>query len=210
MDIIKKHFSLDDWDFSTPAPYLDTTVYVSSPTSLAARYAPPFNRYGYAFCKLPLAQNVPDGRIISYNYYGYSINGVVKWYYRAQTYPPAADGIPANSYRICWGNNYVIIQKTVNGQTSTIARYDFSPYLSLNTWHLFRATWWQYTGAGPTTILRHRIEHYKDGNWVTLIDFDDGNNHWAGSSVNMVGVQLSHAVENRIEAVDDTEIWKKI
>lgn len=210
MNIIKqKHFSLEDWDYATPGPYISDVVYISAPSSLAARYDAPFDRQGWAMCKLAAAQNVFDGRIVNYNRYGISASSFINWFFRTQANPPEPTTPPANCYYTHWGVNYVYLFRRVAGGNTTLATYNFDPALSFETWYHFRTTWWQYLDPSLTKLLRIIVEQFKEGAWVELFTHDNSDNLWADEAINKIGFMLLHDNSDKETAIDNSEIWKR-
>lgn len=203
------HHSLADWDYSTPGPYISDKVFISPPSSLAARKDPPFEREGWAICKLAAAHNVPDGRIVSYNRLGVATFLAIHWIFRAQEPPDPNFLIHKNNYHFQFRHDRVDLYLTVGGVHTLLKTYTFSPSLSLNTWYQFRATWWQYITAGLTKLLRITLEQSIDTTWQELFCYDDSNNKWADSDINKLGFCLLHGSSALPTAIDDSELWKK-
>lgn len=206
----KLHFSLADWDYDTPGPYISDAVYVSSPSSLAARKELAFDRQGWAMCKLDSAKNVFDGRIV--NYFRLSRIADIQLFhiYRAQANPTAAAILPANCYHVSFRPAYCVIILRTTSTDLALASYNFVPPLSLGTWYQFRITWWQYLQPDMTKLLRHTLERYIAGAWVKILQVDDSINSWKDSATNKIGFLLLHKDEIGPLAIDNTEIWKRL
>lgn len=207
--LVKIKFSLADWEYAVPGPYISDVVFVSPPSSLAAKDGA-FNRQGWAMCKLAAAQNIVDGRILTQLRLGVIATPQIYTFYRAQANPVGAPPGIANTYNLWFYTTQVLLKRIVGGTAATLKTYTFSPALSISTWYYFRLTWWQYLGPLLTVILRHKLEQFKDGAWVELFYIDDSVNSFKDSAVNKVGFYLTHNSSTNPTAIDDTEIWKAI
>lgn len=159
----KPHHSSGDWDFANTNWELNSSVYVSSPSSLRFLAT---NNTKVKTTTVPIA-NVKEGRIITY--------------IRA----PIEDNRTEIVFRWQDNNNYYCVALHFSGvaQTQYIYRRQggentilnsASKQLALNAWHKFRVTWWNdYVG------LVIRVEIWQDGAWITLIaDGYDALNLW--------------------------------
>jgi hypothetical protein len=209
----KQHFSLADWDYDSPGPYISDAQAVSSPTSLAAKYttSPAFNRQGWAMCKLATAQCITDGRIVNYIWLFALGTTILHFIYRAQANPASAAILPLNCYHESFTYGSTHLYRRIAGVSSDLGSYSFVPNLTVATWYRFRLTWWQYLQPDLTKMLRHTVEQEVAGVWVNRLTVDDSVNSFSTSAVNKCGFLLLHLNQiNKIVAIDNSEIYKKV
>jgi hypothetical protein len=193
--------SVSDWDFSSSNWNLDTSTYISSPSSL--RLTAGTTQIG-VLCKYSGTTNIPQGQLVSQMKMRYNFGSGTSCYpflhFRSQS--PIGSVTP-------WGNGYYI--QFLN--TSSVIRIyrDGSPIGSdqsiLNKpadstqWNKYRLTWWSDPGGAGLII---RVEYWNGSSWVKMInDFQDAVDEYKTSSLNRVGIGQA------INYVwfDDTEIW---
>lgn len=207
---MNQKYSLMDWDYEDPGPYISDEVYVSAPTSLAAQQKVGLIRQGWAFCKLPAALCVPDGRIVSGIRLCDAIAIRLYWFFRAQAYPPEGQVDPDNCYALFYRCQDVRLYRIVGGGLSLLYDYNFPTPLAAETWYWFRLTFWQYLPADLVKLLRVTLDRWISGAWENLFIKDDSDNMWAESEINKVGFNLRYGAAQKITAIDDTEIWERI
>jgi hypothetical protein len=206
----KKHFSVADWNFYNTNYTLDTSIYISEPSSLrindpnnlcllkqASAGAPipegiieSYIRYdggAYALWRVFLFRNqAPDGQANMNNCYSILLD-----------YSATGSGVPFN---------YARFQYVSGGTAYDIERKSISPSIYPNTWYLLRVKFWVYDN-----VLMVAFEYFDGSNWVKLCgDFSDPNNRWATSSVNRVGLKGSQTYGYNRVWYDNTRIFKRV
>jgi hypothetical protein len=209
--INKKHHSTSDWNFSSTNYSLDTSIYISSPSSLRFNYVSI-----YALLKQSVAGGpIPEGMIETYARFRYGTGG--DWYlfiFRNQ----AADGSANlnNTYMLDLyftasgaGRPYNIARfyVVVNGTSTIIEEKSISPAIYPDTWYLLRCKFWVYGG-----VLMVAFEYFDDSNWVKLCgDFSDPNNRWATSSINRAGIGSAWPTGSLYYTwFDNTKIYRRV
>jgi len=190
-----------DWDFGSAPWQLDTSTYVSSPSSLkffnaSATYP--------ILCKYPGTTNISQGAIVSYIKsplnWGSGYAPIFYFFFRNQTPLGSTPSISLG---------YFIFIRIDSSQCSIYK--DTSPLqggISLiskpsdaTQWNKYRATWWTDPGGAGLMI---RLEYWNGSQWVKMInDYNDPENKYTASSINRVGFC---GFNNNIW-FDDTEIW---
>jgi hypothetical protein len=209
--INKKHFSVADWNFSTTDYALDTSIYISEPSSLRFSYV-----FVYALLKQSVAGGpIPEGMIETYARFRYGPGGGWPIFtFRNQ----AADGSANNnnSYVLSLyytasgaGQPYNIARfyVFVNGVSSIIEEKSISPAIYPDTWYLLRCKFWVYG-----EVLMVAFEYFDGSDWVKLCgDFSDANNRWATSSINRVGIGSAYpSTTPRYTWFDNTRIFRRV
>jgi hypothetical protein len=189
-----KHYSSGDWDFKNTSWILDSTKYVSSPSSL--HFTAYTNNTKVKTTTVPIA-NVKEGRIITHLLSDLDDGRDIHIVFRYQD--------DDNYY-------YVVINVNVSGATVTISRYktgvgttlkSATRTLSADTWYKFRITWWNdYVG------LVIRVEKWSGTAWETWIDDAyDSENLWETIG-GRIGFGSFHTNVNAHHFwIDDTEIY---
>jgi len=180
-----------DWDFANTSWALDSSTYVSAPSSLK------FTNTNIALLKQSAAgQAITNGRVESYvrfyTMYIYKpsyLNAIIA--FRAN----ASDGSasPSTTYFIVFDNPYANptpyaavtdLYLYSSGSYTLIGQKGNSPSLDTRNWNKIRVTWWVSQG-----VLVVRVEYYNGTSWSQLCDdFTDNSNTGASSTVNRVGV----------------------
>ena len=188
---MKVHRSTGDWDFKTTSWELDSTVYVSAPSSL--HFTAALNNALVKTATVPIAY-VKEGRLVTY------LRGSA--YCRFDLAFRLQD--PDNCYfvQLRTGLDYQYIFRKRLG-TPIILQMKQIDWLPLNTWKKVRVTWWNdYVG------LVIRVEYWDGENWVKLLDDGyDSENWWkdVGGRVGMGDIALSEY--SQYTFYDDTEIY---
>lgn len=188
-----KHYSTGDWDYSGNNWMLDTSKYVSSPSS--------FRNHGnhdlHVFVKTSVVPvtSVKEGRIETY--YQQTLTGGAN---RAYFYL---------HFRFQDWNNRYYMMVTDTLDEIHVCKYKAGAYSlidktsiswSTGTWYHIRVTWWNdYVG------LAIRVELEQSGNWVTLLDTYDPANDWKDT-----GGRVGFSFVNpniHYHYVDDTKIY---
>ena len=206
--LIKKHFSLTDWNFEPGNRYyLNAITYKSPPSSLAAPWPPWTRNFYYCYLKDTLAPCVPDGRFIAYFFLiEHQLN--LRIFFRQQ--PPLVSNGDQNGYRIDYLSTFLKwrLYRYINGVSlflgeKTIPSYPYA------TWKRLRFDFYQYLPPGLIMTLKVEVFHEVTGEWVSLGFLEDGANQFANSLANRVGFSLEGAFPMDPSCIDDTEIWKK-
>jgi hypothetical protein len=196
-----------DWDFNQSAWILDTSTYVSSPSSLK------LNTKTVISCKYPGTTNISQGQLVTWLKTQYGAGGSVTDYFslwfRDQSPVGSINANYANSSYWVVNNGYTLVFY-VNAPSFYLYRdgnqiYYTSSWLatpsSWTSWNKYRVTWWNDTGGAGLMI---RLELWNGSNWVKMLnDMNDPQNKYATSSINRVGGGSG------VSSVwfDDTEIW---
>jgi hypothetical protein len=208
-----KHHSTSDWQFQTSDWTLDTSIYISAPSSLK------WTTYGVRALLNQSAAGGPiaEGRLVTWYRFG---NGASTNYgfgrpfsFRNQT--PDGGSWVWQLYDIMLfgsvgGAGKPQDQASAGRVTSSSSRADLgtktiSPSLNPNTWYKLRVTWWVSAG-----VLMIRLEYFDGTDWVKLCDdWADSINSWATSSINRVGIGAANTVTPYGSWFDDTEIWAR-
>jgi hypothetical protein len=209
--INKKHHSTSDWNFSSTDYSLDTSIYISPPSSLRFSYV-----WVYALLKQSVAGGpIPEGMIETYARFRYG--PAADWYlfiFRNQ----AADGSANlnNTYMLNLyfttsgaGQPYNIARfyVVVNGTFTKIEEKSISPAIYPDTWYLLRCKFWVYGG-----VLMVAFEYFDGSDWVKLCgDFSHSGNRWATSSINRVGIGSAYPSDSpRYSWFDNTRIYRRV
>jgi hypothetical protein len=208
-----KHHSTSDWQFKTADWTLDTSIYVSAPSSLKWT-----NYNTQALLKQSVAGGpIPEGRIVTWYRFGNGAQTFVQWgapfIFRNQT----TDGgswvyqyYDISLFGSASGAGKPQDRASAGRVTSSSARTDLgtktiSLSLNPNTWYKLRATWWVSSG-----VFMIRLEYFDGTDWVQMCDdWADNTNSWATSSINRVGVGGVYTATPISSWFDDTEIWKR-
>jgi hypothetical protein len=209
--INKKHHSTSDWDFELAGYVLDTSIYISPPSSLK------FNTVNTsALLKQSVAGGpIPEGMIESYARFRYG-TGADWWIFLFRN--QAADGSANinNTYALYLyftssgaGKPYDKVRFVVriNASTTIIEEKSISPAIYPDTWYLLRCKFWVYGG-----VLMVAFEYFDGSDWVKLCgDFSDPNNRWATSSINRVGIRSAYpAASPYYSWYDNTRIYRRV
>ncbi|MCM8802844.1 MAG: hypothetical protein NC827_06010 [Candidatus Omnitrophica bacterium] len=201
----------NDWDFNTTSWALDTSIYVSSPSSLRA------TGVDYILCKYTGTTVLPQGRITTYFKGRYNYHGTPCWLglmFRNQTAIGSAGR--TNTYLAVWASSSAspysdfTLYIDVNGTLTTL--YQVSSYLdrpdNLDVWNEYRLTWWTDLGGAGLMV---RFEFNRAGTWKKILnDLNHSANQWVNSTINRCG--FGHPFDPTyymafLDWVDDTIIW---
>lgn len=186
--------SSGDWNFKNTSWTLDSTTYVSSPSSL--HFTAYTNNTLVKTTTIPIA-NVKEGRIITYLLSDLQDGRDIDIVFRYQD-----------------DNNYYFVKFSSNsgGGIHSICKYKDGVLTTLkagggatyyNTWYKIRITWWNdYVG------LVIRVEMWNGTIWVTWIaDAYDNENLWQTIG-GRIGFGSFHDLVNCHHFwIDDTEIY---
>jgi hypothetical protein len=209
--INKKHHSTSDWDFSSTNYSLDTSIYISEPSSLR------FNSVNiYALLKQSVAGGpIPEGMIETYARFR---SGIASYWWPFLFRNQAADGLCNinNTYALALsftttgaGQPYdkVRFYYVLNGTLYLIEEKSISPAIYPDTWYLLRCKFWVYDG-----VLMVAFEYFDGSDWVKLCgDFSDANNRWAASGINRVGIGSAWPNTSPYYTwFDNTKIYRRV
>lgn len=185
-----------DWDFSTTNWILDTSIYVSSPSSFKALEELDM------LCKYTGTTNLPQGRLVTWWMTNFTAG--ITFYFRCQT--PVGSASVDETYWVFLDQINAIVDagrttepRYAERKSSLIGGWD------INKWWLNRVTWW----SDPNIGLIIRVERMMRDTWQKECeDFIDENDVWKDSTINRVGFYLSASdVDGQYTWIDDTEIW---
>ena len=190
--------ALGDWDFFNINYGLDTTRYVSSPSSLKCWDV------GRFLCRVPDTLQVREGRLVTYLYIQeYGKGYIIHFDFRSIA--PLGEET-SERYSVLFSTKDV--PYTVRAWRYTTELYSKSltsedyEHIPINTFHRYRVTWWVFGG-----ILYIRFESETDGDWYEFFTVEDPTNKYATEEYNRVGMCWYMSAEFW---VDDTEIWKAV
>jgi len=192
------HHSTGDWDYSDNNWTLDSTDYVSAPSSLFRTAAAGYTSVLVKTSTVPIAQ-VKEGRIDTYaKMYTdtlavrEAIRIVFRWQDDNNYYYVV---ITPNSANLYWE-----IDKKVAGVITTIASGNIS--LGYDDWQRYRVTWWNdYVG------LVIRFEYWNGSQWVKVYDAYDSANLWKATG-GRVGFYLANTLgAPNYTKIDDSNIY---
>lgn len=190
--LLVPHHSAADWDFQNANWEIDTSLYVSAPSSL----------HGTGLCivlaKNSFPTNIPDGRITTY-YRSFHDSRSLYLYFRNQAAVGTATFL--NTYAIERRLNGhelgCMLEYWVAGVHNLVGSFGTLDALSADTWYHFRLSFWQSWGH-----LLIKLERYIAGSWVQEgVTIEHAANLWADSAINRAGLYL-----NASDSYDDTEI----
>ena len=191
-----------DWDFSNVNWILDTSRYVSAPSSLRLRCGSAIPGGCLALCKHPGSLCLPQARLAT-SLYSTSENRICL-VFRNQA--PAGSSNWTNCYRL-----YIIVQgaRLIRRLNNVDTQFDewANPWLTYNTWHQLRLSWWTAYNNQNVKSLAIRTEYWDGAKWVIARTSYDPLNMWEDSAVNRCGVAASYDTAYYMY-FDDTEIWK--
>jgi hypothetical protein len=201
--------AVSDWDFYAGYWTLDTSTYVSAPSSL--KFFRNADIGNGVVCKYSTTLNIPEGRIVTYVRSQSHTSCWLLLGFRINTAPGSAgfyygSSPPTGCY---WTDGYTLQYQFYNGTyalrrgSATVASGTASA-LAYNTWHQLRLTFWSDPGGAGLMV---RLERWDGSDWVKLFnDLNDPTNQ-IGSNYNRVGIG-AFTPQNYAIWYDDTEIYK--
>jgi hypothetical protein len=206
LERIKSHHSTSDWNFYNTWT-LDTSVYISAPSSLRLG-----NSNSLALLKHSVSGLITEGRIVDN----------IRFYRSRYTtnYPTYAFRADAADGGADYASGYCITLKGSNitydapfdlaafcygsrASPQVILAQSINPTLAQNTWYKLRVTWWVSAG-----VLMVRLEYFDGTDWIKLCnDWADVNNRYATNSIQRCGVGAAQNYSPTYTWHDDTEIW---
>jgi len=198
----KKHHSVADWNFSSTNYTLDTSIYISPPSSLRFNYV-----NIYALLKQSsVGGPIPEGMIESYvRFKAGTISDCFLFLFRNQA--PDGSANTNNTYSIFLRAPFdkAALRVVINGTGTNIETKSISPVINPDTWYLLRCKFWVYDN-----VLMVAFEYFDGSEWVKLCgDFSDPNNRWATSSVNRVGIGSIYTT-TYYSWFDNTRIFRRV
>lgn len=162
--MLPPHHSSGDWDFETTSWELNSTYYVSSPSSM--HFLSTTNNTKVKTTVVPIA-NVKEGRVIT-QVRCTILNARTFIVFRWQD----ADNFYA--WEVCSGNTYANQIWRRKAAVNTSIKSTKTAYLPAATWTNLRLTWWNdYVG------LVVRTEYWNGSAWANVIgDAYDSENNW--------------------------------
>ncbi len=187
---------ISDWDINSTSYELDTTDYISPPSSLKLVMSP--SGRSIALCKYLGTTNIVQGRIVTWG--KNTIYGELHFFFRNQSPVGTASYSTGYYLKIIYGTRNTRLYLDDNVVASTTSNYWWEI-----DWTHYRITWWNCPKG-----LCVRVEIESDGKWVIACDdLCDPSNKYVNSSINRVGIGglNGHYSYTQIIKFDDTEIW---
>jgi len=197
--------AISDWDFGSVPWQLDTSTYISAPSSLKL-----MNTGGALalLCKYTGTISISQGRIVTYakasNDWGGAYAPGFVFIFRNQTALGSGPSLSSSYYlELDVYGPYVrifrdggLLGSTPGGHIPLISKPS-----SATQWNQYSVTWWTDPGGAGLMI---RLEYWDGSQWVKMInDFNDPQDRYATSYLNRVGISQSYGTA----WFDDTEIW---
>jgi len=197
----------EDWDFDRNYWTLDTSDYVSPPSSLK------FTSYCGCICKVPSTLNIIEGRLVT------CLKSSVNWgtiyntfsiFLRVNDPPGSFD----TSRTLISGFGYILYAfydyttavsiegskvRLLRSSTTKMENDIINKPENITEWVKWRVTWW--TSAG-VLIVRH--EYFDGVDWIKVADDLVDSSPRVGENYNRCGIGIGY--KNPIN-FDDTEIW---
>jgi len=194
---------VEDWDFSTTNWQLDTTDYVSPPSSLYIKTRT------YVLCKVSGTLCIISGRIVTY------MKGPKSWggsYYPCILFrndSPVGSAQMNNLYRTQLNaqDKAIYLLRYEDGSFSRVAEASVYPEIVdaviLTEWNQFRVTWWTDPGGAGLLV---RWEIFLNGEWQKIgDDLNDPLDYYSTTDTRRCGIGDDYLYGPAW--FDDTEIW---
>ena len=185
------HHTTGDWDFSNTDWQLNSSIYVSPPSSFQELGT---TRVLIRTTVVPIG-TVKEGRLLSMarlDRYDDYVNFLLRWQDASNLYRVRFDQTGA-------GLVSVYIEKIKVGVTTELWWKDYA--WATSVWRNIRVTWWNdYVG------LVIRVEYWDGENWVLMYDAYDSENLWKDTG-GRVGFYLHSYSAGLATYLDDTEIY---
>lgn len=202
--VLAKHHTIADWDFQRGALQrdLDTTYYISPPTSLHFKPGAEW-LYNVILCRIPATQCLPQGEVRTWLRRYTPNTSACCATFRNQA--PLGSAYLSNCYQLKVDFGAIGLWLVRADTWYEIDHWTYS--LPENTWVRFRTFW--YNGEKPDGTPALCVDLYREeaGEWVKMEDTKyDTANWWPDSEINRCGIwtylnPYSHSW------FDDTEIW---
>ena len=206
--MIKEHHSVGDFDYSTSYYALDTTYYVSAPSSMHfSRH--PSNYVNFCILHDALSGPVEQGRIACWFYTRWlGENRRNMFVFRNLSPDGSAATFPF--YAVIFSQTFARFVKYTAWNTYTLIGTFSMPtgyWITANVWRCLRVSWWNGYDLlnNPATVCR--LETNISGVWVSGGDLYDTAQLNKGEAIQRCGVGF-HGRESGVSNwVDDTEFW---
>ena len=189
--LAKGHHSTGDWDYSNTDWQLNSSVYVSPPSSFQELVT---TRVLIKTAVVPIGA-VKEGRLLSMariDRYDNYVNFLLRWQDASNLYRVRIDQGGATIVSI-------YIEKVKAGVPTEL--WFGSQSWATGVWRKLRVTWWNdYVG------LVIRVEYWNGESWVIIHDAYDSENLWKDVG-GRVGFDLHAYSEGLATFLDDTEIY---
>jgi len=195
-----------DWDFSGSNWSLDTTYYVSSPSSLAITPTASYTSLT-GFIKTSVVPNskVREGRYITqFRVCGLAMNVThLKFFFR---YQDANNYYLVDIYQVTSPGGKIEVVRMLDGVRTVLGGADDPNWprwlcWAVGGWDAVRITWTE-DAIGRLVI---KVEKLVNATWTAVADVIDPNNYWAS-----VGGRVGWFIDsynNSTTNLDDGEIW---
>jgi len=190
---------IDDWDYNKTDWALDSTTYVSPPTSLKITYYSSSAILGndnIFLCKYSPTLNIPNGRIITYIKQDDASDGFFAIYFRNQKEVGTVSYTPGYALQL---DNYHGTKKLYR-DGSVLNVLSETTLRTSTAWERIRVTWFSSENG-----LEAHLEYWDGAEWVFILSFVDPDDYYATSDINRCGIG-AHSYEYPVY-FDDTEIW---
>ena len=207
--LIIPHFSLEDWDFRPGNEFVLTPEhYVSPPTSLTGIHDGEGFSDDWFFLKAAIRSNIPHGKIRTAWWNTFGLQHLGSFFFRTQALP--VNLYPDDGYYIYLYSTFADIRYRVGGESARLIKFDLANPPTVGQWSWWRVTWYTYIDMHLLNYTRIILEAWDGAEWVEQGFYDDGNNRWADSDVNLVGMRLRSYEPDYHNCLDDTEIWEAV
>ncbi len=198
------HHSVVDWDFEPGQVHeLDSSYYVSSPTSLHLGHYPTGTPDGCVLCRVADTLVIPDGRIITAARQRSPTNQY-RLVFRNQAALGTANML--NCYRIRTSHLDWMLERINDGTPTAIG--GGVTHHEQDAWMWLRITFYSGADPGNGSALVFTYEHYLDGEWVQQgAPAYDAVDAWKDSGINRLGLATFGLFAGWEQWYDDTEIW---
>lgn len=199
--------AVGDWNYSAAFWTLDTSIYVSSPSSIRWYTEPTYNRV--SLLKHAVSGVIREGRIETWfrrnSNFCYPV-----WIFRSQEPDGTAQChncyiVRADSSQALW-----FYMNDAEGYEVVASNIPLGITIDVGTWYRFRISWFESYNLlnEPSTALQ--IERWTGSEWVACSGvYYDANRRFESSSINRVGVGISGGTTGAYYVWhDDTAIYK--
>lgn len=198
------HHTVVDWDYSANiTKTLDTTTFVSAPSSLKLTTALAENLLTAILCRIVNTQCIAQGEVRSWfkTNWSYSLYHLL---FRNQAALGTSNMTNTYFWLIQWDRAH--LYRYVAGVLSDIGIVWFTA-ITYSNWNHFRTIYWNGKNLAGVDALASELYREIAGVWTKLGDtLYDTDNKWKDSAVNRSGIggRLYNTV---FTWADDTEIW---
>ena len=197
------HKSLVDWDFSAGTEKaLDSTIFVSPPSSLRIYSTIYASNLRNVLCRVPATQCIAQGELRTW----FRTNNnarAMRLMFRNQAALDSATN--ENTYAVKFESLQVSYERWVAGAGTIIG--GVAGFIEDDIWYHLRIIYWSGVDLEGTPALNIELYREVDAAWVkqgdTIFDTQD---KWKDSEINRSGLHAD-TYRDRIFYWDDTEIW---